>query len=160
MPMETPVPETHLRRAVAAARKGHWPAAAAVDSVTLDYAERYRRRIRLATDAEDAILLDLAEAVGLRDGDGLRLVGGGWIAVRAACEPLIEIVCADPGALIRVAWHLGNRHLAVQIAPDRLVIRDDHVIAAMVEGLGATARRISAPFEPEGGAYAADHDHG
>jgi urease accessory protein len=59
---------------------------------------------------------------------------------------------------MRLAWHLGNRHLPTEIQPDRLLIRDDHVIVHMLEGLGATLRRVDAPFDPEGGAYG-EHNH-
>src|SRR4029078_2518720 len=79
------------------------------------------------------------------------------IEVVAAAEPLVEIRGADPLHLIRVAWHLGNRHLPTQIMPKGLRIRRDHVIEAMVKGLGARIIEIEAPFDPEGGAYAASH---
>jgi urease accessory protein len=129
--------------------------------VTLAFDDRHRRRIALATDDGRPFVLDLEHAQALRAGDGLLLEGGGWIAVEAAPEPLLEITSHD---LVRVAWHLGNRHLPVQILEGALRIRDDHVIAAMVRGLGAAARPVSAPFDPEGGAYAGGHaqahDHG
>jgi len=82
------------------------------------------------------------------------------IEVVAAPEPLIEIRGSDPHHLIRVAWHLGNRHLPTQIMPKGLRIRRDHVIEAMVKGLGARVIEIEAPFDPEGGAYAGGgHGH-
>ncbi len=122
-------------------------------------------------------LLDLENAVALRGGDALVLEDGRLIEVVAAPEPLIEIRGADPHHLIRVAWHLGNRHLPTQIMAKGLRIRRDHVIEAMVKGLGARVIEIEAPFDPEGGAYAggghahapgqritrhdhASHDHG
>jgi urease accessory protein len=74
--------------------------------------------------------------------------------VVAAPEPLIEIKGSDPQHLVRLAWHLGNRHLPTQIMPKGLRIRRDHVIEAMVKGLGARVIEIEAPFDPEGGAYA------
>ena len=76
----------------------------------------------------------------------------------AAAEPLVEIRGTDPLHLVRVAWHLGNRHLPTQIMPKGLHIRRDHVIEAMVKGLGARVIEIEAPFDPEGGAYAG-HAH-
>src|SRR5262249_48385306 len=90
---------------------------------------------------------------------------GRLIEVVAAPEPLVEIRGADPAHLVRIAWHLGNRHLPTQIVGKGLRIRRDHVIEAMVKGLGARVIEIEAPFDPEGGAYAAahgahDHDHG
>jgi urease accessory protein len=105
-------------------------------------------------------LLDLENAVALRGGDALVLEDGRLVEVVAAPEPLVEIRGADPHHLIRVAWHLGNRHLPTQIMPKGLRIRRDHVIEAMVKGLGARVIEIEAPFDPEGGAYAgAAHAH-
>ena len=108
-------------------------------------------------------LLDLENAVALRGGDALVLEDGRLIEVVAAPEPLLEIKGADPLHLVRIAWHLGNRHLPTQIVGKGLRIRRDHVIEAMVKGLGARVVEIEAPFDPEGGAYAAAHaahDHG
>ena len=105
-------------------------------------------------------MLDLAEATALRGGDALELDGGALIEVVAAPEPLVEIVGSDPAATVRIAWHLGNRHLPVQLAGRRLRIRRDHVIEAMVAGLGGSLVPIEAPFDPEGGAYADGHAHG
>jgi urease accessory protein len=151
-----------MRRAVAVYSRVHWPEAQAVDTVTLPFLDRHRRRIRLVADSGEPFLLDLARAQHLGDGDGLALDGGGYVRVRAAAEPVIEIAAEDPTALLRIAWHLGNRHLPVQAVGDRLRIRDDHVIAAMVEGLGGRIARLQAPFDPEAGAYAGspDHHHG
>lgn len=140
-------------RASAIARAGEWPAAAA-DEITLDYDHRYRRRLRFSTISGAEILLDLPEAVHIRGGDALVLESGGYIAVKAADEALLEVSCADADTLARLAWHLGNRHLAVQFLPGRLRLLDDHVIAAMIPALGGTVAHISAPFDPESGAYA------
>ena len=149
-----------MLRALKHEPKGHWPTDAACGTVTLAYDDRHRRRLRLESDGGEPFLLDLAEAGVLEDGDGLALSDGSWLAVRAKAEPLIEVTAADPAALARLAWHLGNRHLPVAIDGARLLIRDDHVIAAMLEGLGARLRRIEAPFSPERGAYhAAAHHH-
>ena len=142
---------------------GEWPADVAADSVTLSFDMRHRRRIRLETDGNKAVLLDLERAVALAEGDGLRLDDGRWVAVRAAAEPLLEVRGRDTRHFARVAWHLGNRHLACDVQADRLLIRPDHVIADMLRGLGATVSEIEAPFQPEGGAYAAGpghHHHG
>jgi urease accessory protein len=102
-------------------------------------------------------LLDLENAVALRGGDALVLEDGRLIEVVAAPEPLAEIRCDDPRHLVRVAWHLGNRHLPTQITAKGLRIRRDHVIEAMVKGLGAL--EIEAAFDPEGGAYSGGHAH-
>lgn len=139
-----------MRRAVASARRGEWPQASAVGSVTLDSENRRRRRVRLPCDGGD-VLLDLPEAVALADGDGLELADGGWIEVRAAPEDLVEVTCR--GGLARVAWHLGNRHCPADIRADRILIRTDRVIEDMLLGLGASVTPVRAPFDPERGAY-------
>ncbi len=123
------------------------------DRVVLDYDDRFRRRIVLSGQGGTRVLLDLAEPQLLRDGDGLRLDTGGIVAVEAAAEKLAEITCESTAELVRVAWHLGNRHLPTQLMDGKLRIREDHVIIDMVAGLGATVALIEAPFEPEGGAY-------
>jgi len=154
-----------MRRAIAVHNRARWPQEAAIDSVTLAFVDRHRRRLRLVTDSGTPFLLDLARAQHLADGDGLELDNGAYIRVRAAPEKVIEIEGGgDPADLCRIAWHLGNRHLPVQALEGRLRIRDDHVIGAMVEGLGGKVTRLMAPFDPETGAYAGAepaprHDH-
>lgn len=139
-------------RALAVLARGAWDARAARDAITLDYDRRHRRRIALVTDAGAALLLDLRETAHLRDGDGLDCGVDGIVRVVAAAEALAEIT-AEPALLIRLAWHLGNRHLDVSFHGAALRIRADHVIEAMVAGLGGAVRRIEAPFDPEPGAY-------
>ena len=130
------------------------------DTVVLDFDDRHRRRMAMTGTRGLEFLLDLENAVALRGGDALVLDDGRLVEVVAAPEPLVEIRGADPHHLIRVAWHLGNRHLPTQIMPKGLRIRRDHVIEAMVKGLGARVVEIEAPFDPEGGAYADPaHDH-
>jgi urease accessory protein len=134
------------------------------DTIVLDFDDRHRRRMAMTGTRGLEFLLDLENAVALRGGDALVLEDGRLIEVVAAPEPLAEIRCNDPQHLVRVAWHLGNRHLPTQIMAKGLRIRRDHVIEAMVKGLGARVIEIEAPFDPEGGAYAdgghAVHDHG
>jgi urease accessory protein len=131
------------------------------DTVVLDFDNRHRRRMAMTGTRGLEFLLDLENAVALRGGDALVLEDGRLIEVIAAPEPLIEIRGVDPLHLVRVAWHLGNRHLPTQIMAKGLRIRRDHVIEAMVKGLGARVIEIEAPFDPEGGAYAdGGHDHG
>jgi urease accessory protein len=142
---------------------------APADTVVLDFDDRHRRRMAMTGTRGLEFLLDLENAVALRGGDALVLDDSRLIEVVAAPEPLIEIKGADPQHLVRLAWHLGNRHLPTQIMPKGLRIRRDHVIEAMVKGLGARVIEIEAPFDPEGGAYAggghahapesASHDH-
>ena len=133
---------------------------APADTVVLDFDDRHRRRVVMTGTRGLAFLLDLEHATALRGGDALALEDGRLIEVVAAAEPLVEIKGADPHHLIRVAWHLGNRHLPTQIMPKALRIRRDHVIEAMVKGLGARVIEIEAPFDPEGGAYAEAAAHG
>jgi len=135
---------------------GRWSADPA-DVVTLDYDQRHRRRIAMIGSNGTNFLLDLADTTVLHDGDGLELEEGGIILVRAANEPLAEIIAADVPTLVRIAWHLGNRHLTTAIAADRFLIRRDHVIEAMVEGLGGSVRHVETTFDPEGGAYGGHH---
>ncbi len=129
------------------------------DTVVLDFDDRHRRRMAMTGTRGLEFLLDLENATVLRGGDALVLDDNRLIEVVAAPEPLAEIRGADPHHLIRVAWHLGNRHLPAQIMPKGLRIRRDHVIEAMVRGLGARVIEIEAPFDPEGGAYAGGHAH-
>jgi urease accessory protein len=133
---------------------------APADTVVLDFDDRHRRRMAMTGTRGLEFLLDLEHAVALRGGDALQLEDGRLIEVVAAPEPLLEIRGSDPYHLIRLAWHLGNRHLPTQIMPKALRIRRDHVIEAMVKGLGARVLEIEAPFDPEGGAYdGAGHGH-
>lgn len=125
------------------------------DAVTIDSSDRQRRRYLLTTDAGAPVLLDLAAPADLREGDVLALSDGRHVVVHAKAEALLRVTPATP----RIAWHLGNRHLDVEIAADALYIRQDHVIAAMLAGLGAQAEPVSRPFQPESGAYAYAHAH-
>jgi len=149
-------------RAIAVKSAMTWSGEAA-DRVVLDYDDRHRRRLAMTGADGTSFLLDLPAATELRGGDALVLDDGRLVEVVAAPEPLLEIRCADALHLGRVAWHLGNRHLPTQLLPDALRIRRDHVMADMVRQLGAEVIEISAPFDPEGGAYAASsgrHAHG
>jgi urease accessory protein len=138
---------------------GSWDVAREVDHVLIDFDHRHRRRILLPTEGGKQVLLDLPQATRLRHGDGLRLDDGSVIRVCAKPEPLLEIHAHEEGELVRIAWHLGNRHLPVQLLGNRVRIRADHVIAAMVQGLGGHVDTIEAPFDPEPGAYAGGHHH-
>lgn len=127
--------------------------------VLIDYDRRFRRRIVLETIDGRPILINFPRAVHLRDGDGLELEDGSVVRVQAKPEALLEIRAHDPDVLLRIAWHLGNRHLPVQVIGDRLRLRADHVIAEMIAGLGGHTEPIEAPFDPEAGAYAGGHHH-
>jgi urease accessory protein len=150
-------------RVVDVLEPGGWSGPIA-DQITLDYDGRHRRRIVLTAEHGVRFLLDFAHSRLLPGGAALELDDGRLIQVIAEKEPLLEVRVASPEALLRLAWHIGNRHLAAQIFPDRILIRRDHVIAQMLEGLGAKVRETLAPFDPEGGAYGGahqghDHDH-
>jgi urease accessory protein len=156
-----------LPRAMIVHGKGHWSGDVR-DVVVLGFEERFRRRFALRGVRGLSFLLDLPEAIALRHGDALQLETGDLVEVVAAPEPLAEIKAPADRTALRIAWHLGNRHIPVQILERRLRIRRDPVIEAMVAGLGAQVRLIEAPFDPEGGAYAghnhasqdhASHDH-
>ena len=148
-----------MRRASAIRQAGQWDDTAAVDRVVLDASERHRRRVRMRGERGTELLLDLPHAAALRDGDGLLLDDGSIVAVAGKPEPLCEIAAATEADLMRIAWHIGNRHVEVQIVGDKLRIRRDHVLEAMLIGLGAQVTPIEAPFDPEGGAYAPEHRH-
>ncbi len=138
---------------------GAWDDRRPSDRVLIDFDRRHRRRIVLPTENGAELLLDLPHAARLRDGDGLELDDGRVVRVVARPEALLDIRAHDPAELARIAWHLGNRHLPMQLVGDRIRIRADHVIADMVHALGGHAHAVEAPFDPEAGAYAGGHAH-
>ena len=138
---------------------GHWPKERVAGTLTLDFDARHRRRIRLTADQGEDVLLDLQKAVAMADGDGLQLEDGRWLQVQAAAESIVEVRHKDPHQLMRLAWHLGNRHLPTEIRDHVLRIRPDHVIEEMLHGYGAELAKVQAPFQPEGGAYGNGHGH-
>jgi urease accessory protein len=148
-----------MKRAQEVKTASLWDAAKAIDQVLLDAHDRHRRRVVLTGEGGTTFLLDLPKATALHDGDGLVLDDGTMVRVVGRPEPLIEIAAADTRELARLAWHIGNRHVDLQIVGDRLRIRRDHVIEDMLRGLGARLSPIEAPFDPEHGAYQ-HHDDG
>ena len=139
---------------------GHWPKEKAAGTLTLDFDTRHRRRIRLTADQGEDVLLDLPKAIAMADGDGLQLDDGRWLEVQAATEPIVEVRHKDSHQLVRLAWHLGNRHLPTEIRDNVLRIRPDHVIEDLLRGFGADLVKVQVPFQPEGGAYGGSgHDH-
>lgn len=139
--------------------------------VSLDYEGRLLRRRKLSCQADFGsceFLVDLPEVTSLEDGDAFELSDGRQVVVRARPEPVMVI----RGHLARLAWHIGNRHTPCRIEADRLIIRQDHVLEAMLRRLGADICHKDLPFRPEGGAYghgrtfghahgpADGHDHG
>ena len=135
----------------------HIHAGDAADTVTLDYEARFLRRKRLVSDGGEPFLVELAETRSLSQGEGFRLDDGRIIAVMAAAEPLLAVRHSN---LARIAWHVGNRHTPCQIANDHILIREDKVLQAMLEKLGASVTQVTAPFTPEGGAYGHGRTHG
>ena len=135
----------------------HIHAGDAADTVTLDYEARFLRRKRLVSDGGEPFLVELAETQSLNQGEGFRLDDGRIIAVMAAAEPLLAV---RHYKLARIAWHVGNRHTPCQIADDHILIREDKVLQAMLEGLGASVTQVTEPFTPEGGAYGHGRTHG
>ena len=138
---------------------------ACADTVLLDSTERHRRRATMTCVRGLEFLLDLPDALMLRSGDAIMLDDGRLVEVLGRPEPPAEIRIRDPRQLAHVAGHLGNRHLPTEIRANTLLIRDDHVIVAMLRGLGALVQQVQAPFNPEGGAYGEhnrhhDHAHG
>lgn len=130
------------------------------DTITLSYDDRHRRRMAMTADNGLAFLLDLAETTQLRHGDDLLLEDGRHVRVIAASEQLMQATCNNARHLTRTAWHIGNRHLPCEIHSDKLVLRFDHVIAQMLEQLDCTVTKITAPFNPQGGAYGHGRTHG
>lgn len=133
------------------------PADEPTSYVTLAHDQRHLRRKLLHLQNDEMVMLDLKEAVLFAHGDLLVVENGDLVEVRAANEKLFEITAKTPLHLIELAWHLGNRHLSAQIEEGRILILRDHVIRAMLEGLGATVRDVEEPFQPARGAY---HAHG
>ena len=149
-----------MRRALDIRKREEAAAAQEIDRVVLAADDRHRRRLVMTGEAGTRFLLDLPQAAMLRDGDGLVLDDGSIVRVVGKPEPLLEIAAPSEAARLAIAWHLGNRHVEVQVVGDRLRIRRDHVLEAMLRGLGAQLTPVEAAFDPEPGAYAHWHDDG
>ncbi|MEN5082236.1 urease accessory protein UreE [Bosea sp. TWI1241] len=146
-----------MQRATSVVRKAAVKQDRVVETLTLDHEDRNRRRVALKGDGGQDILLDLDKPTGLNDGDAVRLEDGSLVLIRAAAQTLIEIRADNPLRLMRVAWHIGNRHTPAEITADAIYIENDHVLAEMVRGQGCIMAEVSRPFQPERGAY--DHGH-
>ena len=138
---------------------GHRHDRPVVDTVVLDYAQRNAQKVTVTGVKGGTFEIHLHEPARLRTDDLLVLDDGTLVEVVAAPEPLIEVRVADVAALARLAWHLGDRHVPVQVLPNRIRVRRDPAIEALLASLGAKVAVIEAPFEPEGGAYASSHGH-
>ena len=150
-----------MQRATSIVRKPAVKAEKVIDTVVLAHEDRQRRRAVLKTVQGSDILLDLDKAGVLSEGDALKLDDGGLVLVTAAAQDLIEVRAENPLRLMRVAWHIGNRHTPAEITADALYIEDDHVLAEMIRGQGCSTTKVRRPFKPERGAYDhGGHDHG
>ena len=154
-----------MRRVVRVVDAGHAPP---IDSIILKADQRRVQTAHWSGVNGTPIGMMLPEPVLLRNGDALELDDGSIVEVVIEPEPLIEIRGSDLTHLARLAWHLGDRHVPVQILERRLRLKRDPAIEALLESLGAKIAAIEAPFEPEGGAYDAsagdpghdlDHHH-
>ena len=148
-----------MKHVVELKRNGEW-IGPATDTIILAHDERHRRRVRMQGINGTDFLLDLPRLTKLKNGDGFLLNDGSLVAVQAAIEQLLDIQCDDPLQLAKIAWHIGNRHLAAEFRSDRIRVIQDHVISEMVIKLGASVHVIKEQFNPEGGAYTEAHSRG
>lgn len=130
------------------------------DTVTLSFDARCKSRLLLRLDSGDTAALIVERGRLLRGGDCVRTEDGREVEIVAESEALLEASSDDPVVIAKAAFHLGNRHVAVQVMPNRLRFQNDHVLGEMVKGLGLRVTAVVAPFEPEGGAYGHQHAHG
>ncbi len=152
-----------MLRATTVVRKAAVKPERVADTVVLDHDGRHRRRMALTGTNGLDFLLDLEKATVLNDGDGLKLEDGRLVQVKAAAQRLLEVRAENPLRLLRVAWHIGNRHTPAEITADAIYIEDDHVLAEMVRGQGCSVTAVERPFQPEKGAYdqgGHGHHHG
>jgi urease accessory protein len=129
------------------------------EELRLPFESRQKSRLRTTLVSGEEAGLFLERGSILRGGDCLRANDGRVVLVVAADEELMEAKCATPFELGRAAYHLGNRHVPVQIGEGWLRFKADEVLAQMLRGLNAAVDKVTAPFEPEAGAYAGGHHH-
>lgn len=149
-----------MLRATSVIRKAAVKRDKVVETLTLDHEDRNRRRVAFKGDGGLDILLDLDKPTALNDGDAVKLEDGRLVLIKAAPQSLLEIRAENPLRLMRVAWHIGNRHTPAEITTDAIYIENDHVLAEMVRGQGCAMSEVERPFQPERGAYDHGHDHG
>ena len=150
-----------MLRATSVVRKAAVKADRITGTVVLTHEDRQRRRVMLTMVDGSEFLLDLDKATDLNAGDALKLENGNLVLVNAAAQHLLEIRAENPLRLMRVAWHIGNRHTPAEITDSALYIEDDHVLAEMIRGQGCSLTKVTRPFTPERGAYDhGGHDHG
>ncbi len=151
-----------MSRATSAITASHSHDRVIADTVILDYAQRNAQQVTVTGTKGTVVDIDLHMPVRLRTDDLLLLDDGTLVEVVAAVEPLIEARASDLAGLSRLAWHLGDRHVPVQVLTNRIRTRRDAAVENLLTSLGAKVTMIDAPFEPEGGAYALSqaHHHG
>ena len=132
---------------------------AAESSVPLTWERRQKSRQRVRLESGEEVALLLPRGTTLRDGQRIASEAGRVVEVVAQAEPVSTVRSTDPTSLARAAYHLGNRHTPLQLGEGWLRYREDHVLDAMIAGLGIGAEREQAPFEPESGAYSHGHGH-
>jgi len=135
------------------------PAATVTDVLELPFDLRERSRLRARLVSGQEIGIDLPVGTILHHGSKLQVADGRVVAIEACDEPLLEVRASDASELARIAYHIGNRHVPIQVGDGWLRILPDHVLQAMVQGLGGEVRTVSSRFEPEGGAYGHSHVH-
>ena len=129
-------------------------------TVHLSFEARSKSRLLLRLDSGEQAALVVERGRLLRDGDRVRTQDGREVVIIAAEESILEAASDDPVAIARAAFHLGNRHVAVQVMANRLRFLNDRILEEMVKGLGLMVSALRAPFEPEAGAYGRHHAHG
>ena len=137
-------------------------------SITLDWDTRCKSRFDAIDSAGRSLGVFLPRGTVVRGGDVLVAEDGTLVRVEAAAQTVLRITaCSDHGSpfdLMRAAYHLGNRHVPIELRPDHLHVEPDHVLADMLRAMHMTVTEVQAPFEPEGGAYGDNammgHDHG
>ena len=129
------------------------------DTVTLEHSERRLRRKLLRLSQGEEVMVDFPQTVTLEHGSALELDDGRIAGIIAAQELLYEIRARDTAHLVRLAWHIGNRHTSAQLEQSRILIKRDHVLKTMLEGLGASVSNVTEPFNAEHGAYHSHGDH-
>ncbi len=130
------------------------------DRLILPFDQRQKSRLRVTLESGAEAAVNVERGAVLRGGDRLRANDGRIIQVVAAKEPLTLVTATEPRNLMRAAYHLGNRHIPLQIGLGWILMEQDHVLEHMLEGLGVQVRHEMAPFEPEAGAYGGGHRHG
>jgi urease accessory protein len=145
-----------MHRAVSHLPAGHGRGTP-IDSITLAHDERRLRRKLLTGRGGTEVMVDFPATVTLDHRGALLLEDGHVVEILAAHEPLYAVTAQDTAHLVRLAWHIGNRHTPAQLEAERLLIRRDHVLKTMLEGLGASVTLVTEPFFAEHGAY---HSHG